>query len=202
MQPPVPPQQSGQEPEYGQMPPQFPAHPDAQLMAGVPVAGQYAPGQGPYAGQDPTTLIPGRFTLGVVALVLGILSVVLAVIPFANYFVGLIGLAGFIVSIVALTRKYRPKRAAVWGLILSILGSILALILAVVYSFVMFGELVDDGTWQIGETDTGGIVEQDGEAEEFEFEFEFEWGDVDGNDDWVLNEDTGEWELVEHTDAG
>lgn len=155
-----------------------------QMPYGTPPA--HPPGLPPQEGQP---LNKQRFKLGVAALVLGIASVVLAVIPIVNFAVGVVGLAGIIVSIVALTRKGRPKRAAVWGLVLSIVGSLLAAVLAVVYSMSILGAVFDEleaGEWEVIEEDSG---ETDGEAV---------GGDelaVEGDEqDWVFNEETGEWE--------
>lgn len=72
---------------------------------------------------------------GFAALIIGIVSVVLAFIPFANFFSFLLGTVGIIVGIVGLVLTDRPRRQAIWGTVLSGLSLGIAFLMAFVYTF-------------------------------------------------------------------
>lgn len=75
---------------------------------------------------------------GVAALILGILTVVAFAIPFVNYVAIATGVIGVILAIVGLTRKGRPHGTSIAGLIISAVGTILAIVMVVVYSAIFF----------------------------------------------------------------
>ncbi|MCP2031135.1 hypothetical protein L1277_001226 [Okibacterium sp. HSC-33S16] len=72
---------------------------------------------------------------GLAALIIGIGSIVVAFIPIANFFSFLLGPAGVIVGIVGLALADRPRRQAIWGLVLSGVSMIVAFIMIFVYTF-------------------------------------------------------------------
>lgn len=72
--------------------------------------------------------------LGVAALVLGLVALVFAWIPIANYFGMFIGLVGLVLGIVGLLIKNRSKGLTIAGAAISALALILAIIMAVVYA--------------------------------------------------------------------
>lgn len=77
---------------------------------------------------------PGGFRkgvngLGIAGFIVGILSIVLFWIPYLNL---MLSVAGFIISLIAVNKKYVSKGFAIAGLILSILGILLG-----------FGEFLD-----------------------------------------------------------
>lgn len=86
---------------------------------------------------------------GLAALIIGILAVVIAVIPFVNFFAFLLGPIGLIVGIVGLALAGRPRRMAAWGTILSAVSIALACVLIIVYTFgamILFPNVVEDPT--------------------------------------------------------
>lgn len=76
---------------------------------------------------------------GITALILGIVTMVGCAIPFFNYLTVVIGIAGVVFGIIGLVIKFRPRKAAIAGVILSGLGLILSIILAVVYTAAFAG---------------------------------------------------------------
>ncbi|MBQ1444395.1 MAG: DUF4190 domain-containing protein [Renibacterium sp.] len=70
--------------------------------------------------------------LATAALVLGIVSIVVAFIPVINQIVFLVALVGIILAIIALVKKAKGKSKAIAGLILSVLGAIIATIVILV----------------------------------------------------------------------
>jgi hypothetical protein len=96
-------------------------YPQEQLPYGYSAIGPNAPkrGNGP----------------GLAALIIGIASMVLAFIPFANFFSFALGPAGLICGIVGLILTDRPRRQALWGTILSGVSMIVAFIMIFVYTF-------------------------------------------------------------------
>lgn len=89
------------------------------------------PEQQPYAPQTPQKSGSG---LGIAALILGILALVGAVIPFLNYVAWVLGLVGLILGIIALVQKNRRKGVALAGTIVSAVAIILSIVLAIVYT--------------------------------------------------------------------
>lgn len=76
---------------------------------------------------------------GITSLILGIVAMVGFAIPFFNYVTVAVGAVGLILGIVGLVVKFRPRKAAIAGVILSGLGLVLSIILAVVYTAVFAG---------------------------------------------------------------
>lgn len=76
---------------------------------------------------------------GITALVLGILTLAGFAVPVLNYVTIVTGLAAVVFGIVGLVVKFRPRKAAVAGLITGGLGLILSIILAVVYTAAFAG---------------------------------------------------------------
>ena len=72
---------------------------------------------------------------GLAALIIGITSLVLASVPFANFFSFALGPAGLICGIIGLILTDRPRRQALWGTILSGASMIVAFIMIFVYTF-------------------------------------------------------------------
>lgn len=72
--------------------------------------------------------------LGVAALILGIVALVGAVIPFLNYVAWVVGVVGLILGIIALVQKNRRKGVAVAGTIISGVAIILSIVLAIAYT--------------------------------------------------------------------
>lgn len=90
----------------------------------------------PPAPQQPAR---GGNGFGIAALVLGIVSVAGFAIPFVNYVTIVTGLAGLVLGIVGLVVKFRPRKAAVAGVILSGIGLVLSVVLAVIYTAAFAG---------------------------------------------------------------
>lgn len=78
-----------------------------------------------------------RNGVGLAALIIGIVAVVFALIPFLSYIAWLIGIVAAILGIVAIARASgRPKGAGVTGLILGVLAILLSIVMSVVYTAV------------------------------------------------------------------
>jgi hypothetical protein len=76
---------------------------------------------------------------GVASLILGIVALVGAFIPFLNYGSIVLAIIGLTLGVVGLVVKFRKRGTAVAGLILSALGLILSIVMVVVYTAVFFG---------------------------------------------------------------
>jgi hypothetical protein len=76
---------------------------------------------------------------GVASLILGILALVGAFVPFLNYGSIFVAGIGVVLGVVGLVVKFRPRGTAIAGLILSALGLILAIVMVVIYTAVFFG---------------------------------------------------------------
>lgn len=72
--------------------------------------------------------------LGLAALIIGILALIGAFIPFVNFVSGLLALVGLVLGVIALFRKGRPKGKAIAGTILSAIAMVLSIILANTYT--------------------------------------------------------------------
>ena len=80
---------------------------------------------------------------GIAALIIGIVALIGAFIPFVNYVSGVLAVVGIILGIIAVTRKNKPKKAATSGLIISVIALILSIVLALSYT-AAFVTAVDD----------------------------------------------------------
>ncbi|PWC06452.1 DUF308 domain-containing protein [Mycetocola zhujimingii] len=99
----------------------------------VPVGGQGSPkpGNGP----------------GLASLIIGIVSVGVAFIPFANFLSFLLGVTGIVLGIIGLVLADRPRGQAIWGTVLSFVSLVLAAVMIVAYTFgfiFAIGEAVDE----------------------------------------------------------
>ncbi|QPZ38305.1 MmpS family transport accessory protein [Paramicrobacterium chengjingii] len=74
--------------------------------------------------------------LGVAALVVGIVAIVGAFIPFVNYASGFIAFVGLVLGIIALCLKGKRKGSAIAGTIISAVALILSIVMAMVYTAV------------------------------------------------------------------
>lgn len=75
-----------------------------------------------------------RNGLGVAALVIGIVSIVGAFIPFVNFATGFIAFVGLVLGVIALFLKDRSKKSAIAGSIVSALALILSIVMSLVYT--------------------------------------------------------------------
>jgi hypothetical protein len=85
---------------------------------------------------------------GIASLILGIVTMAGFAIPFLNFAAIGTGIAGVVLGIIGLVIKFRPRKAAIAGVILSGLGLILSIILVVVYTAAFAGAVkaVSDDT--------------------------------------------------------
>ena len=114
--------------------------------------------------------------MAVASLVLGIISIIVAWIPFCNYIVAIPALVGLILGIVALVKA--NKEGGKKGLsIAGIVTSVLAIAFIIYYTFIIAGAAVELG-------------------EEFVNEFENQLQEEIENGNIIINED-GEYELSE-----
>lgn len=135
--------QHGEQPRYGQQPPSGgEQHGGNQYGGGQYGGGHYGPGQygeGPgYGTAPPTGYGDGRRPsngMGIAALVLGILALLGAWIPFVNIISMLMAIAGIVLGVMALKKVKRGEATnrgmALTGLILSVVALVLSLIVTV-----------------------------------------------------------------------
>jgi len=76
---------------------------------------------------------------GIASLVLGIVTMVGFAIPFLNFATIATGVIGAALGVIGLVIKFRPRKAALVGVILSGLGLILSIILIIVYTAAFAG---------------------------------------------------------------
>ncbi len=84
-----------------------------------------------------------RNTFGLVALILAIVAFVGAFIPFFNYVAGLIALVALVLGVIGLFIVGRAKGTAIAGLIIGFVALLISIVLAIVYTFVFFGNLAN-----------------------------------------------------------
>ena len=77
--------------------------------------------------------------LGIASLVIGIVAFLGSFVPFLDYATGPLAFVGLVLGVVALFLAGRAKGAAVAGVVLSLVGLVTSIILAIVYTFVFFG---------------------------------------------------------------
>jgi membrane-bound ClpP family serine protease len=75
-----------------------------------------------------------RSRRGVLALVLGIVALVLAFVPFASYGAWLVGIAAIVLGILALVRPASRKGPGIAGIVLGALAVIASLVMSIVYT--------------------------------------------------------------------
>ncbi|MWV48310.1 hypothetical protein GRS96_03345 [Rathayibacter sp. VKM Ac-2803] len=86
---------------------------------------------------------PARSGLAITALVLGIVSVVLAVLPLVFGLAFPVAIAGVVVGIIALVRRKAPRGFSITGLVLSVLGFLIAVVVTIV-AVVQLASTLDD----------------------------------------------------------
>lgn len=103
-----------------------------------------APQPAPYAppGPQPPTQKSNN-GLGLAALIVGIVAIVGAFIPFVNYVSGFLALVGLVLGIIALCLKNKKKGTATAGTVISGLAMILSIVMALVYT-AAFASAVSD----------------------------------------------------------
>lgn len=121
--------------------------------AGYPGAAQGAPSGAPlvqpYPGAPPTAAygagympppVPGAVpppgsrpkTLAIIALVLSLIGLVMAFVPFVTWFSGLVLLAGFVVGLIALIKKTQgAKGLSIAALVISVVGWIVSVVVSI-----------------------------------------------------------------------
>ena len=72
--------------------------------------------------------------LGPASLILGLLALLGAFIPFVNYGSGLLAIIALVIGAVGLGRRDRPKGSAIGGVAASVIALILSIVLALVYA--------------------------------------------------------------------
>ncbi len=97
---------------------------------------------------------------------MGIFAFIGAFIPFINYVSGVLAVVGIILGIIAITRKNKPKKAGVAGLIVSVIAMILSIVLAIAYT-AGFVAAVDEAlpSSNIQETEIAAPIEEGEESE-------------------------------------
>ncbi|WP_043667945.1 hypothetical protein [Clavibacter michiganensis] len=104
---------------------------------------RYAPEPEPTAPRERKT----SNGVGVAALIVGVVSLIGALIPLLNYGSGFLAFAGVVLGIIGLLLRDRPKGTAVVGLIVSVVAVILSVVLAIVYTVgiaTVIGDAVED----------------------------------------------------------
>ena len=143
---------SGPHPPYGGH-----AGPQGQYGGPPPQYGFPAYGNAPFPGEEPAKK---RNTLGIIALVVAILGAIMSVVPGAAIIGWILLPFGFIMGLVGLFASGKPKGSAIAAVIVSILGTIMA----VAFFVTVIGDAFDsafDDTVAVSRSDSGG---SDGEA--------------------------------------
>lgn len=136
-------------PSYGTPAPGGPSY-GGQPYGGQPYGSQPYGGQPGYGGGQPPYGAPsgegtsGTNMFGLVALIIGGISLVLALIPIINYVSGVLSLVGLALGIVGLVVKNRKRGLAIAGTIVSALALVLAIVLAIVYTVGFTRSVVDE----------------------------------------------------------
>lgn len=106
--------------------------------------------------------------LAIAALVLGIVSLILAFIPLINVLAGIAAVVGLILAIVAIFQKGKKKGVALGGLITTSLALVMSFVMGFVYTNA-FVESVDEAFEETGVVDSSEVDEpatDDGSASE------------------------------------
>ena len=88
---------------------------------------------------------PRRRGVGIAAVILGSISVLLAIVPLINYLAIVTAILGVILGSVALKRKRRTKGLGIAGLITSLIALVLSVVLATTYTVYVVGFLQTAG---------------------------------------------------------
>ena len=122
-------------PPEGAAPPAFPPPPATPPSAGSgPTTPTYAPPPGyTSVAAPPDTRLK---TLAIVAIVLAGIGLVMAFVPFVNWFAGPVLIAAFIVSLIALIgRKHGGTGLSIAALVISVVGWIVAFVMILISFF-------------------------------------------------------------------
>ncbi|NLT26650.1 MAG: hypothetical protein GXX90_08405 [Microbacteriaceae bacterium] len=119
---------------------------------------------GGYGSAAPTRTEGGGRGLALTALILGVAAIVVALLPILilpAIIVWPIALAGLVVAIIALVKR-QPKGLSITGLVLSVLAPGIAMIMAIVWPFVLYSgeiEVRDDAPPVVEQTDGAGATD-------------------------------------------
>ena len=122
---------------YPEQPPS-PQEPYGRQPYGQAPQGQQPYGQAPYGqpGFGQPTPPPAKTGngLGLAALIIGVVALIGAFIPFVNFVSGFLAFVGLVLGIIALFLKNKSKGLAIAGTVLSLIAMILSIILAITYT--------------------------------------------------------------------
>lgn len=104
-----------------------------------------APATAPPTSPEPSSPPSGGNPFGLAALILAALAFVSAVIPIASGFTWLPASAAIVLAIIGLTRRGRPKRFALTGLVVAVVAWLVAVIVTVVMVVAGVGAGIQDG---------------------------------------------------------
>lgn len=153
----------------------------------------------PPTGSGPS----GSNIFGVIALALGALGFVTAVIPVASGFTWLLVLPALVLAIIGLTRRGRPKGLALAGLIIGVVAWLVAIVVSVVSFFVGVGDAVSElpvpeATVSAGETAALGQPITNADGVTFRLDA-VECGLTTTGPDFFDETPVGEWCRVDYT---
>ena len=126
----------GPHPPYG-----GPTNPQPQYGGPPPPFGPPGYGNAPYPGEEP---VKTRNTIGIVALVVAILGAIMSVVPGAAIVGWILLPFGFILGVVGLFMSGKPKGTAIAAVIVSIIGTIMAMMFFVVVVSDAFDDAFDN----------------------------------------------------------
>ncbi|WP_162925034.1 DUF308 domain-containing protein [Mycetocola zhujimingii] len=124
--PPYPQTFQPQQPQFNQAPQQQQPHNQAHYSYPQQQPNPYGPAQpAAYTSNGP----------GLTSFIIGIAAMLIAILPGMTFGATLPGVIGIVFGIIGLVLPGRPRRQALWGLVLSGTSIILGIILAFVYAF-------------------------------------------------------------------
>lgn len=138
--------------------------------------------------------------LSTAALIMGIVCIVMAILPFGNFIFGLLGL---IFAIICLVKKKGKKSKSVWALILSIAGWVLKVINLVIIFIVVF-VVVGFGSVVAAIAPTLTSMGLDSFVDTLEsFDSDYDFGNANDYNDWdSLTDDYNnlDWDALDNWD--
>lgn len=145
----------------------------------------------------------GPNIFGIIALALGVLGFITAVIPVAAGFTWLLVLPALVLAIIGLTRRGRPKGLALAGLIIGVVAWLVAIVVSVVTFFVGVGDAVSElpqpeATVSAGETAVLGQAVTNSEGVTFRLDA-VQCGLSTTGSDFFDEVPVGEWCRVDYT---
>lgn len=132
-------QRDGGQPTYGGPSYGGPSYGGQPTYGSQPSYGSGQPPYSPSSGGDGGA--PRSNTFGLIALIVGGVSLILAFVPIVNYVSWVLALVGLALGIVGLVLKNRKRGLAIAGVITSVLGLILSIVLAIVYTVGFVGSV-------------------------------------------------------------